>query len=755
MAEYIYSFDPLALVPEHFGSATRILDSQKSTLHFSEMRASDGVNWYSLTEWKITSCIDDEAGNLDQRYGWRSDGLSVVDSVGHADDVSLSYRNFGRRFTLTPIGITFNYWRELFGNLPSLSVFFTSINPASGSVVLNGSDSRQPTSPFVFDWGDGQTSTGFFPQQHLYAQVKDYIVTVTANYGGGQTDSVQALARMIAPAIEPVALPTGFDIRIATSGPLPTSRLLYTVPSTLAPFATNDFGVIPRVTIEYVLSTLAAVGKDMVNDSMTLLNGLFPQQIWKETTGGFYTIWYADPVSVAAGNMGFAADIPWSSITHEMGHNFTLNFPATYIFGGKIDGNANAIYSETMAQIFQHAAIYEVANNSAAMGLSTDVAFELAQDARKTIAVVRQNYDQYVGSGKPFATWNNPTTTTDETLGTFMTVAYEFLANVEQTGTGYRAPVKRLVRFLQRFNSDWLTRYAPSQNTTQADAFRSTLMVAAVSYGVGRDLRQDFRNLGFPIVDAIFNELNAGITDSAPPAVNDGGVLNNASYIAGPLPVAPGSIAAVFGTNLNDGSIVSSTSFGPDGKVVTTLGGASATINNLPAPMLYSTPGQIGVQIPIELAGQTSATILVTVAGQTSAPRTINLNAFGPGIFTLNQQGTEQAVALHQDNVTPVTAQNPAHPDEIVVFYGTGFGAVTPPLGTGEPSIGNLTAEATTVLIDSIPGDVIFSGAAPGFVGLNQFNVRIPPGTRVSPDIPVVFTIGVKLSNQVTIAVSP
>ena len=80
---------------------------------------------------------------------------------------------------------------------------------------------------------------------------------------------------------------------------------------------------------------------------------------------------------------------------------------------------------------------------------------------------------------------------------------------------------------------------------------------------------------------------------------------------------------------------------------------------------------------------------------------------------------------------------------------------MTPSLGTGAPSTGNVTVSPTTVTIDGVPAQVQFSGSAPGFVGLNQINVRIPPGTRPSPDIPVVLTIGGKQSNPVTIAVSP
>ncbi len=239
-----------------------------------------------------------------------------------------------------------------------------------------------------------------------------------------------------------------------------------------------------------------------------------------------------------------------------------------------------------------------------------------------------------------------------------------------------------------------------------------------------------------------------------PPDVSPGGVVNNGSFAPSPAPLAPGSIAAVFGTNLNDGSVVLASSFGPDGKLVATLGGSSATINNLPSPMFYSTSGQLGVQIPFETAGQTSATIRVTVNGQTSVPRTFAIDALAPGIFTVNSAGTGTAAVLHQDGVTPVTAQSPAKPNEIVVFFATGLGVLSPPLGTGEPSVGNRTA-APTVTIDGASAEILFSGAAPGFVGLNQINLRIPPGTRTAGNIPVVLSVGGKQSNAVTIPVAP
>ncbi len=238
------------------------------------------------------------------------------------------------------------------------------------------------------------------------------------------------------------------------------------------------------------------------------------------------------------------------------------------------------------------------------------------------------------------------------------------------------------------------------------------------------------------------------------PAVFDGGVVNNASFAPSPAPLAPGSIAAVFGTGLNDGSMVLFSSFDKEGKLATTLGGASVTVNGVPAPMFYSTPGQLGFQVPFELATASSATLKVTVAGQTSAAITVQVGGLAPGLFSTNQEGTGAAAALHTDGVTPVTAQKPAKPNEVIVLFGTGLGLLTPALPTGEAAKNNSTAVVPTITVDGKNADVQFAGAAPGFVGLNQVNLKIPSGTRSAPDIPVALSIGGKASNTVTIAVS-
>jgi uncharacterized protein (TIGR03437 family) len=302
----------------------------------------------------------------------------------------------------------------------------------------------------------------------------------------------------------------------------------------------------------------------------------------------------------------------------------------------------------------------------------------------------------------------------------------------------------------------WVRRYDPDGNLISTRQFGTAnndeaYAVAAHSTGI---------YIGGYAHGAFPDQTNLGQVDGwvlripPPPNVTVGGVVNNASYAKDPAPVAPGSIAAVFGANLNDGTVVLSSALDGNGKVVTTLGNSSATVNNIPAPMFYSTTGQIGIQIPYEVAGLT-ATIVVTAKGQTSIPRTFNISPTAPGIFTANQAGTGIAAVMHTNGVTPVTAQDPARPNEIVIIYVTGLGVLTPAVATGALSGGNLAVAAPTVTVDGVAAVLDYAGGAPGYAGLNQINLRIPPNTRTAANIPLVVTAGGKQSNAATIPVAP
>lgn len=99
-AEYILDTDSLVLHQEYFGTACQILRAQKGTIRYTRLRASDGNQWYPLNDWWLRWRINDGTGNLDSHFGWRSDGNSLISSVGHDDDDTNSVRDEGYTFSL-------------------------------------------------------------------------------------------------------------------------------------------------------------------------------------------------------------------------------------------------------------------------------------------------------------------------------------------------------------------------------------------------------------------------------------------------------------------------------------------------------------------------------------------------------------------------------------------------------------------------------------------------------------------------------
>jgi hypothetical protein len=405
----------------------------------------------------------------------------------------------------------FNFQSVLFGPLQSLSLNVVSVNSTNGAVTINGGDTRQPGTPFSWRWGDGSTTGGFFPQTHAYLNTtSNYVVTVTAFYSGGATGTAQTVVWFAPPSIHPVTLPPDTTVTVATSPQTLVSRNGYGFSPTLTYFATTSFGIISQTNIQYVLTAAAAMERDFVNEDYVLVNGQFQEIVMCDpSVAGYYTLWYASPVAFSGGNTNaLAGSIPWAFYFNEMGKNFTLNSPSNYCFGGKIDGDANAIISESFGGIFEIATAYELLNHSAELGLNSDLVADIHNSAVTAASIVRANYNDYTNTGSAFHSWNNGTVSPDVTIDTFSTISYKFLQHAEQNGQGYRIPLKRLMQALELFNSDWLNSFDPSGDTPAADSFRATLWVAALSYAFQTDLRNEFDALNFPVSDTTYTNLS-------------------------------------------------------------------------------------------------------------------------------------------------------------------------------------------------------------------------------------------------------
>jgi uncharacterized protein (TIGR03437 family) len=64
------------------------------------------------------------------------------------------------------------------------------------------------------------------------------------------------------------------------------------------------------------------------------------------------------------------------------------------------------------------------------------------------------------------------------------------------------------------------------------------------------------------------------------------------------------------------------------------------------------------------------------------------------------------------------------------------------------------TVATPTVTFGGVAGDVMFSGLAPQFVGVNQLNVQVPTGVTAGSAVPLQIQVnGFTSTNQVVVAI--
>ncbi len=221
------------------------------------------------------------------------------------------------------------------------------------------------------------------------------------------------------------------------------------------------------------------------------------------------------------------------------------------------------------------------------------------------------------------------------------------------------------------------------------------------------------------------------LTIALPVLLTSEGIVNAGSF-ARNRPLAVNEIVSLFGGNFTDPCSLAAGDPRPCPSAAgfplpTQLGSTRVTINGISAPLLLVTPSQINFVTPFGLTGPT-ATIVVTRGPVVSAPVTLPLADQSLGVFTVLSNGAGAGIVLHADGRL-VTRNAPIEPDEVVIIYGTGFGAVDPVISSGQPAPSSPLSETRTpvrVIFDGGEGRVLFSGPAPGFAGLYQMNVQAP-----------------------------
>jgi len=248
--------------------------------------------------------------------------------------------------------------------------------------------------------------------------------------------------------------------------------------------------------------------------------------------------------------------------------------------------------------------------------------------------------------------------------------------------------------------------------TTTSTNLPVTASAAQKVFG-GEDLQFETETMGDAFV-AVFS----GITSSAPavPAIVS---ISNGGSFTGAL--APGSLAAVFGTNLP------------------TSASAGALVGGQAAQVVLATATQWTIAIPYNAAVGAS-----TIQIGTSPAFSITLSQYAPALFSADGSGQGMVAAQRvQSSGTPaVSAAAPAFPGDVIALFATGLGAIG---ANGNPS------PLPTVTVAGQSVTVLFAGAVSP--GEYQVNIQLP-GTTPAGSLPVVLSIGGASSQSLALPVA-
>ena len=246
--------------------------------------------------------------------------------------------------------------------------------------------------------------------------------------------------------------------------------------------------------------------------------------------------------------------------------------------------------------------------------------------------------------------------------------------------------------------------------------------------------------------------------------------VSAASFLGAEL--APESIVAAFGQNL-----ATTTQVAPGAPLPTDLAGTTVKVRDSagltrmagvlnapsaerPAGLFFVAPAQVNYQIPPGTAVG-AATVTITSGAGAVSSGTVNIANVAPGLFTANASGQGVAAAVvfrrradGSESFEPVArfdqAQNrfvplpidlgPETDQVFLILYGSGFRFRS-----------SLSAAAVT--IGGLNSEVSFAGDAPGFIGLDQCNVRLARSLAGRGEVDVILTAEGKTANTVRISV--
>jgi uncharacterized protein (TIGR03437 family) len=197
----------------------------------------------------------------------------------------------------------------------------------------------------------------------------------------------------------------------------------------------------------------------------------------------------------------------------------------------------------------------------------------------------------------------------------------------------------------------------------------------------------------------------------------------DAADLAPLVQVAPGQLVTLYGKGI--GSHQAAVGQPQNGHIPTSLGdGVSVTFNNVAAPILFSSPDQINVQVPYEIAGQATVHMQVlNFGGGAAGSRDFAVVASAPAVFltgieyaTCRKTITNSLLPVaHNVDGSRNSCDDPAGAASIITLAVNGLGLATPGLTTGAINVGPpanfkipvaASGDAALLSIESVTGFV-------------------------------------------------
>jgi len=233
-------------------------------------------------------------------------------------------------------------------------------------------------------------------------------------------------------------------------------------------------------------------------------------------------------------------------------------------------------------------------------------------------------------------------------------------------------------------------------------------------------------------------------------------VVNGASYAMGA--VSPGEVVTIFGAGLGPAD-PAGMQLDAAGFSTMLLGGTQVLFDGAPAPMVYSSAGQVSAAVPFGLQAATTQ-IQVEYQGQTSQVLTEPVLPVTPGIFSSDGSGTGQALALNENGLLN-SPSNPAAAGSVIRVYATGLGQMSPAGQDGFVVAGTAVplspAMTVTAQLAGRPVAVSFDSRVPGLLEeVVQLNLAVPGQDPLSGTVPLVVAAGGQNSQPgITVSVRP